>query len=214
MLDKRMENNRVHVNGKIVSGTRYSHEAFGESFYLMDISVKRGSGYVDIMPLMVSGRLLDTGVDHTGAVVSVEGQFRSYNCHEGKRDRLVLSIFVQEVGFLDREPESSREDNQILLKGFICKAPVYRNTPLGREVADILLAVNRMYGKSDYIPCIAWGKNARMAGKLGVGQCISIQGRVQSREYRKQLSEERSEIRVAYEVSASMLKVEAGNCCR
>lgn len=210
MSDRRMENNRVDITGRICSGFRYSHMFFGEKFYLADISISRESGYTDIIPLMFSDRLLDVRQDCTGAMVNVTGQFRSFNMHEGMKNRLVLSVFVQEAEFLDEESGSSRENNRISLEGFICKKPVYRKTPLGREIADILLAVNRHCGKSDYIPCIAWGRNALLAERLETGMAVKLLGRIQSREYVKRLSDENSESRVAYEVSVSMMEPEAG----
>lgn len=210
MSDNRMDNNRVNVTGKICSGFRYSHQIFGEGFYVTDICISRESGYTDVIPLMFSDKLLDVGQDYTGSMVAVAGQFRSYNRHEERKNRLVLSIFVQEVEFLEEEPVNSRENNRIFLEGFVCKEPVYRKTPLGREIADILLAVNRPYGKSDYIPCIAWGRNARFAGRLEVGEAVKLHGRIQSREYVKCLSEEKVETMVAYEVSASQLEQASG----
>lgn len=210
MSDKRMENNRVNVTGKIHSGFRYSHQVLGERFYLADIAVSRESGYTDIMPFMFSDKLLDVSQDCTGVMVNVTGQFRSYNRHEETKNRLVLSVFVQEAEFLEEEPGNDRESNRIFLEGFICKEPVYRKTPLGRQIADILLAVNRPYGKSDYIPCIAWGRNARFAGRLEVGTAVRIQGRIQSREYMKWFSQEKAEVRVAYEVSVSVMEQKAG----
>lgn len=210
MSDRRMENNRVNITGRICSGFRYSHMVFGEKFYLANISISRESGYTDIIPLMFSDRLLDVRQDCTGTMVNVTGQFRSFNMHEGMKNRLLLSVFVQEAEFLDEESGSSRENNRISLEGFICKKPVYRKTPLGREIADILLAVNRPYGKSDYIPCIAWGRNAVLAERLETGMAVKLQGRIQSREYVKWLSDEKSESRVAYEVSVSMMEPEAG----
>ena len=155
---------------------------------------------------MFSDRLLDVRQDYTSSVVNVAGQFRSYNRHEEKKNRLVLSVFAREVEFLEDEVENAKT-NQIFLDGFICKMPVYRKTPLGREIADILLAVNRPYGKSDYIPCICWGRNARYASNFEVGERCLVWGRIQSREYMKKLSEEQVEKRVAYEVSVSKLEV-------
>jgi single-stranded DNA-binding protein len=205
MVDKVIENNRVSVAGEIVSQFRYSHEVFGEGFYVVDIAVNRLSELVDVIPLMVSERLVDVTEDCTGQLVEVSGQFRSYNRHEGAKNRLVLSIFVREWVFLEENLDSGRT-NQIFLDGFICKEPVYRKTPLGREIADLLIAVNRPYGKSDYIPCIAWGRNARYAQSFQVGGRIQIWGRVQSREYVKKISEEESRKQVAYEVSVSKLE--------
>lgn len=202
MTDKLFENNQVSMMGEIVSEFRYSHEVFGEGFYMVDLAVNRLSNYADYIPLMISERLIDTEQDYTGQLVHVTGQFRSYNRHEEKKNRLVLSVFVRELEFLD-EIDESEKTNQIFLDGYICKTPIYRKTPLGREIADVLLAVNRSYGKSDYIPCICWGRNARFAAGFEVGSHIQMYGRIQSREYVKKISEDETERRVAYEVSVS-----------
>ena len=162
MLDKVIENNRVTIIGEVVSDFTYSHEVFGEGFYMVDIAVNRLSNSVDIIPLMVSERLVDVTEDYRGMIIEATGQFRSYNRHEENHNRLVLSIFAREFAIAE-ETQEATNTNQIFLDGYICKPPVYRKTPLGREIADILIAVNRPYGKSDYIPCIAWGRNARYA---------------------------------------------------
>ena len=208
MSEKVMENNRVTVIGTIVSDFTFSHAVFGEGFYLVDLSVSRLSEQADVIPLMVSERLMDVTRDYRGCTIEADGQFRSYNRHEGVKNRLVLSVFVREVQFLEEFTDYTKT-NQIFLDGYICKEPIYRKTPLGREIADLLVAVNRPYGKSDYIPCIAWGRNARFASGFSVGTRIQIWGRVQSREYPKQLSETECEKRTAYEVSVSKLE-----CCQ
>ena len=205
MTDKLFENNQVTMMGEIVSAFQFSHEVFGEGFYMVELAVSRLSNYSDYIPLMVSERLIDTEQDYTGQFIRISGQFRSYNRHEEKKNRLVLSVFVRELEFLD-EIDENEKTNQIFLDGYICKMPIYRKTPLGREIADILLAVNRPYGKSDYIPCIAWGRNARYASNFQVGTRVCIWGRVQSREYTKKISESECETRVAYEVSVQYLK--------
>ena len=207
MLDKVIENNRVCIIGEIVSEFTFSHEVFGEGFYIANVSVNRLSDMVDVIPLMISERLIDVTKDYRGMKIEVAGQFRSYNRHEGTKNKLVLSIFVRELRFLedDEMPEEQSKSNQIFLDGYVCKPPIYRKTPLGREIADILVAVNRPYGKSDYIPCIAWGRNARFAGGLEVGGHLQVSGRVQSREYTKKIGEEEVERRVAYEVSVSKI---------
>ena len=199
-----MENNKVSIIGKIVSGFTFSHKVFGEGFYMMDVAVKRLSGQDDIIPLMVSERLIDVHKNYIGCTIEALGQFRSYNRHEDVRNRLLLSIFVREVHFMEEFTDYTKT-NQIFLDGYICKAPIYRKTPLGREIADILLAVNRPYGKSDYIPCISWGRNARYASSLSVGTKVKIWGRIQSREYTKAISETECEERIAYEVSISKM---------
>ena len=208
MSEKVMENNRVTVIGTIVSDFTFSHAVFGEGFYLVDLSVSRLSEQADVIPLMVSERLMDVTRDYRGCTIEADGQFRSYNRHEGVKNRLVLSVFVREVQFLEEFTDYTKT-NQIFLDGYICKEPIYRKTPLGREIADLLVAVNRPYGKSDYIPCIAWGRNARFASGFSVGTRIQIWGRVQSREYSKKLSETECEKRTAYEVSVSKLE-----CCQ
>lgn len=205
MTEKGMENNKVTVIGEIVSGFTFSHEVFGEGFYMMDIMVTRLSAQSDVIPVMVSDRLLDISEDYIGTVVAATGQFRSYNRHEGGKNKLVLSVFAREIEILDSFDDGTKA-NQIFLDGYVCKEPIYRKTPLGREIADLLIAVNRPYGKSDYIPCIAWGRNARYASGFLVGSRIRIWGRVQSREYTKKLSETESEKRIAYEVSVSKLE--------
>lgn len=205
MSDKIIENNQVSIVGEVVSEFTFSHEVFGEGFYMLNVSVRRLSDSCDVIPLMISERLIDVNGDYRGEYIRAAGQFRSYNRHEEKKNRLVLSVFVRELEFIDEEVENAKT-NQIFLDGFICKMPVYRKTPLGREIADILLAVNRPYGKSDYIPCICWGRNARFASGFEVGGHTQIWGRIQSREYMKKIDEEESERRVAYEVSVSKLE--------
>ncbi len=205
MSDKIIENNQVSIVGEVVSDFSFSHEVFGEGFYMLNVSVKRLSDSCDVIPLMISERLIDVNEDYRGLYIRAAGQFRSYNRHEEKKNRLVLSVFVRELEFIEEEVENAKT-NQIFLDGFICKMPVYRKTPLGREIADILLAVNRPYGKSDYIPCICWGRNARFASGFEVGGHTQIWGRIQSREYMKKIDEEESERRVAYEVSVSKLE--------
>ena len=207
MTDKVIENNQVTIMGKIVSGFLYSHEIYGEGFYMVDVEVERLSDSTDIIPVMISERLLDVSQDYVGTCISVNGQFRSYNRHEEKKNKLVLSVFAREIEFIDEIDENAKS-NQIFLDGFICKEPIYRKTPLGREIADILLAVIRPYGKSDYIPCISWGRNARFASSFQVGDRCMVWGRIQSREYMKKISEEEQEKRVAYEVSVSKLETE------
>ena len=205
MVDKVIENNRVSIVGEIVSDFRYSHQVYGEGFYIVDVAVSRLSELSDVIPLMVSERLVDVTQDYIGEYVEIHGQFRSYNRHEEKHNRLVLSVFTRELKFVEEEDDTVPV-NQIFLDGYICKPPVYRKTPLGREIADLLLAVNRPYGKSDYIPCICWGRNARYASAFEVGGHVLIWGRIQSREYMKRTGENETEKRVAYEVSVSKLE--------
>ncbi len=205
MADKIFENNQAAIAGKIVSEFQFSHEVYGEGFYMVDVSVKRLSNFVDYIPVMISERLIDTTRNYIGQYIYVTGQFRSYNRHEEKKNRLVLSVFARELEFMEEEEEDVKS-NQIFLDGYICKEPIYRKTPLGREIADLLIAVNRSYGKSDYIPSICWGRNARFASGFAVGSHVQIWGRIQSREYVKKLNELETEKRVAYEVSVSKIE--------
>ena len=205
MTDKVIENNQVVIMGEIVSDFSFSHEIFGEGFYMVDVKVERLSDSNDMIPVMVSERLIDVTKDYRGEFIQISGQFRSYNRHEEKKNRLVLSVFAREAVFAEATDDKIKS-NQIFLDGFICKPPVYRKTPLGREIADMLVAVNRPYGKSDYIPCISWGRNARFAANFEVGSRVQIWGRIQSREYVKRLEDDRTEKRTAYEVSVSKLE--------
>lgn len=205
MTDKMFENNQVSIVGEIVSEFTYSHEVYGEGFYMMEVSVKRLSDFVDYIPVMVSERIIDVESNMVGQLVYISGQFRSFNRHEERKNRLVLSVFAREIELL--EPEEEEEGNQIFLDGYICKEAIYRKTPLGREIADLLVAVNRSYGKSDYIPCICWGRNARFASGFEVGTHVQIWGRIQSREYVKKISETKVEQRTAYEVSVSKIEI-------
>ena len=205
MADKMFENNQVAIVGEIVSDIVFSHEVYGEGFYMVDISVRRLSDFMDYIPVMISERLIDVEKDYRGKNVYIGGQFRSFNRHEEKKNRLVLSVFARDIEILDEVDEEDAQ-NQIFLDGYICKDSIYRKTPLGREIADLLIAVNRSYGKSDYIPCICWGRNARFASGFGVGTHVQIWGRIQSREYVKKISETQMEQRVAYEVSVSKIE--------
>ena len=204
MGDKIFENNQVVIAGQIVSGFTFSHEVYGEGFYMVEVAVNRLSNYADYIPVMVSERLIDVTQNYEGQYICVVGQFRSYNRHEEKKNRLVLSVFAREIEFTE-EPGEHVKSNQIFLDGYICKEPIYRKTPLGREIADLLIAVNRSYGKSDYIPSICWGRNARYASGFEVGAHVQIWGRIQSREYVKKLNEFETEKRIAYEVSVSKI---------
>lgn len=199
-----MDYNQVTVAGQIVSEFMYNHEVFGENFYLVNISVQRLSNSTDIIPVMISDRLIDVSKNYIEQYVIITGQFRSYNCHTEDKSHLVLSVFVRTIEFINESNEDALPSlmNSIYLDGFICKPPIYRKTPLGREICDILLAVNRPYGKTDYIPCICWGRNAKFAENFSVGEHIQIWGRIQSREYVRQGE---TEVRVAYEVSVGKI---------
>ena len=206
MSDKIIENNQATIVGEVASLFEFSHEVFGEGFYMVEILVRRLSNSQDVIPVMISERLIDVTQDYRGEYVEVYGQFRSYNRHDEQKNRLILSVFAREITFVDEEPDGSRT-NMIYLDGYICKLPIYRKTPLGREIADLLLAVNRPYGKSDYIPCICWGRNARFASGFEVGEHVQVCGRIQSREYIKRITENETQKRIAYEVSVSKIDI-------
>jgi single-stranded DNA-binding protein len=207
-MENAINNNNITLVGVVEREPEYSHEVLGEGFYIFMLKCSRTSGNKDTLPVMISDRLTDIKEIKAGQVVSVAGQIRSFNRHiDDVKSKLILSVFARELELAQDATELSFEEdiNTVILDGFVCKPPVYRCTPKGREIADILVAVNRPYGKSDYIPCIAWGRNARFAGGLEVGEHIQIQGRFQSREYTKKISDNEIETRVAYEVSVSRI---------
>ena len=204
MTEKILKNNQAVIAGEIISDFEFNHEVFGEGFYFVKLKVSRLSHSSDIIPLLVSERLIDVKQSHIGQFLEARGQFRSHNKQESDKNRVVLFLFAKEIEMIDSA--ENRNPNEIFLDGYICKEPVYRTTPLGREIADVLLAVNRAYGKSDYIPCICWGRNARYAGNLSVGSRIQLWGRIQSREYQKQIGEGKVVDKVAFEVSASQME--------
>lgn len=217
MITNYLDNNHLILAGKITSEKRFSHEIYGESFYIFDLEVPRLSGASDIIPVTISERLVSTQELTIGRKVIVEGQFRSYNSYENERNKLVLTVFVKELQFIqDMQTKTEEEEkqelkegisNEVTLIGFICKTPIYRQTPFGREISDILLAVNRAYNKSDYIPAIAWGRNARFCKNIEVGTKVKIVGRVQSRQYEKKHEDGTAETKVAYEVSIASLEL-------
>lgn len=198
------ENNEVKVSGIVKGNFEFSHEVCGEKFYRGHIQANRASGFVDEVPILISERIINVNDSWNGRRVRVSGQFRSYNQHIDDKAKVILNVFVEEIEEIE---EMASDENEIEMIGFVCKAPTYRKTPLGREISDLLIAVNRQYGQSDYIPCVAWGRNARYTHSFELGKKIHISGRVQSREYTKKLSENESEIRTAYEVSIGMLEV-------
>ena len=210
-----LENNYLTLVGEVTGEKRYSHEIYGEKFYVFDLSIARLSGNADIIPITVSERLVNDETLAIGKKLLVKGQFRSYNSYENERNRLILTVFAKDIVELEEneveeENELVKKDqitNEVVLIGYICKKPIYRQTPFGREIADILLAVNRAYNKSDYIPSIAWGRNARFCQNIEVGTQVKIVGRVQSRTYEKKFEDGTSETRIAYEVSIGSLEV-------
>lgn len=206
------ENNHITLVGKVTSEKRFSHEIYGEKFYVFDLSVPRLSGNDDIIPITMSERLMPDGDIALNSKIELEGQFRSYNSYDNGKNKLVLTVFAKDIKFLENQESEieARKDflsNEVTLYGYICKKPIYRQTPFGREIADILLAVNRAYGKSDYIPCIAWGRTARFCDNITVGTEIKIIGRVQSRPYEKKYEDGTVESKMAYEVSVSSLEL-------
>ena len=218
-----LENNYLTLVGKVTSEKKFSHEIYGERFYSFDLSTPRLSGNADIIPVTVSERLINDDMMAIGTKLLIKGQFRSYNSYENEKNRLILTVFAKDIEKLE-EPvkeetsedeaegvnEFTRKDtitNEVVLVGYICKKPIYRQTPFGREIADILLAVNRAYNKSDYIPSIAWGRNARFCQNLEVGTEVKIVGRIQSRNYEKKYEDGTIVKKVAYEVSVGSLEV-------
>ena len=204
-------NNNAYISGVIEEEFRFSHEVFGEKFFVSVVNVERRSKAIDKIPIMISERLINVGEVWDGERVCISGQFRSYNKHDGEHSHLMLHLFARKFFCID---DIGHDDNSIELDGFICKEPIYRDTPNKREICGILLAVNRPYGKSDYIPCICWGRNARFASGLEVGTRLKVQGRIQSREYTKKLSETESEVRTAYEVSIARMEVVESEECK
>ena len=200
------DNNIITLVGTIVSEKQFSHEVYGEGFYTFDLEVPRLSENSDIIPVTVSERILKDNFK-IGQKVAIEGQFRSYNNYENEKNKLVLTVFVKDIKEIEDESEF-QNPNEIILDGFVCKKPIYRTTPFGREIADVLLAVNRAYNKSDYIPCIAWGRNARFCQNMTIGEKIKIWGRIQSRLYEKKFEDGTVETRRAYEVSVSKMETE------
>ena len=208
------DNNHLILVGKVTSEKRFSHEIYGEKFYIFDMEVPRLSDTTDIIPITASERIINDELIAIGNKLIIKGQFRSYNSYENERNKLILTVFAKDVILAEDEnlseeekEESQRTSNEVTLVGYICKKPIYRQTPFGREIADILLAVNRAYNKSDYIPSIAWGRNARFSQNLPTGTEVKIIGRVQSRNYEKKHEDGTIENRVAYEVSISSLEV-------
>ena len=210
-----LENNYLTLVGKVTGEKRFSHEIYGERFYVFNLEIPRLSGNSDIIPITVSERLIKEETLQEGHQLLVKGQFRSYNSYENNKNRLILTVFAKDIVEVeekeeDEENEMVKKDtitNEVVLVGYICKKPIYRQTPFGREISDILLAVNRAYNKSDYIPCIAWGRNARFCQDIEVGSQVKIVGRVQSRQYEKKHEDGTVETRVAYEVSVGSLEV-------
>ena len=219
-----LENNYLTLVGKVTSEKKFSHEIYGERFYSFNLSIARLSGNADVIPVTVSERLINDEMMQIGTKLFIEGQFRSYNSYENDKNRLILTVFAKDIQKLEDNEETEFDEegnevevndfakkdtvtNEVVLIGYICKKPIYRQTPFGREIADILLAVNRAYNKSDYIPSIAWGRNARFCQNLDVGTEVKIVGRIQSRNYEKKYEDGTIVKKVAYEVSIGSLEV-------
>ena len=209
-----LENNYLTLVGKVTGEKKFSHEIYGESFYVFNLEIPRLSGNSDIIPITVSERLIKEDTLTEGKKLLIKGQFRSYNSYENEKNRLILTVFAKDIVEVEESEEEENEmvikdtvTNEVELVGYICKKPIYRQTPFGREISDLLLAVNRAYNKSDYIPCIAWGRNARFCQNLEVGTEVKVVGRVQSRNYEKKHEDGTVETRVAYEVSIGSLEV-------
>lgn len=211
-----LENNYLTLVGKVTGEKRFSHEIYGESFYVFNLEIPRLSGNSDIIPITVSERLLKEETLQEGKKLLIKGQFRSYNSYENEKNRLILTVFAKDIVELEENEVEEEENeivkketitNEVVLVGYICKKPIYRQTPFGREISDLLLAVNRAYNKSDYIPCIAWGRTARFCQNLEVGSQVKVVGRVQSRTYEKKHEDGSVETRIAYEVSVGSLEV-------
>jgi single-stranded DNA-binding protein len=203
-----IENNKIELCGVIASTPELNHKTYGENFYGFRLSCSRKSTEKDMLPIIVSDRLVEIKDLQVGKKILVKGQVRTFNKHisDDKR-KLLIMVFARDVREIEEESESAPEfNNNVKLSGYICKPPVYRVTPKGREIADVLIAVNRTYGKSDYIPCITWGRNARYTGNLDVGTRVDVEGRLQSREYTKKLDDGTEEIRTAYEISVSRIE--------
>ena len=220
-----LENNYLTLVGRVTSEKAFSHEIYGERFYSFDLSIPRLSGASDIIPITASERLFTDEMLQIGNKLSIKGQFRSYNSYENEKNKLILTVFAKDIEKIEEKEVENTEvgeeaegegrefikkdsiTNEVVLTGYICKKPIYRQTPFGREIADLLLAVNRAYNKSDYIPSIAWGRNARFCQNMEVGTEVKITGRVQSRTYEKKFEDGTSETRVAYEVSIASMEV-------
>lgn len=196
-----MNNNKVYLFGRVASMPEFSHEVYGEEFFLVYLAVERLSDHQDIIPITISDRLIKENNFEIGSEIAVVGQFRSYNKIENNKSRLMLTVFVREIV----EPDATRATNEIEISGYICKTPIYRTTPFKREICDMLVAVNRAYNKSDYLPCIAWGRNARFVKNIEIGGSVVLTGRIQSREYQKKVNDSETVTKTAYEISVSKI---------
>lgn len=197
-------NNYIKIIGEVASEFTFTHEFYGEKFYSFFVKCSRLSEASDILPVTISERIMTDDIRTQGAPIAITGQIRSYNSYENNKSHLILSIFAKEVVYC---PETEENPNTVVLNGYICRKPIYRTTPFGREISDVLIAANRSYNKSDYIPCIAWGRNAKFTAGLEVGTNIKVTGRMQSRKYQKKISEDEILDKTAYEVSVSRIEI-------
>jgi len=206
MTNDGINNNEVELVGTVESELSFSHEVYGEGFYKFTLDVPRLSDISDKISITVSERLLTDVNLVIGKTIFVSGQFRSYNNYSETGNKLILTVFARDI-VTDGDIQEDKNPNHIFLNGFLCKKPVYRTTPFGREITDILIAVNRAYNKSDYIPAIAWGRNARFASTLEIGENVKIWGGIQSRDYQKKIDEENVITKTAYEISISKMDI-------
>ena len=201
-MNKELETNKVFLQGVIDTDLEFNHTVKEEEFYGFNLKVSRLSGQYDIIPVIVSKKLMQENNLEKDKEIALRGQFRSFNKLENDKRKLILSVFVKEICECDENANS----NVIELDGYICKPVIYRTTPFSREICDVLLAVNRNFNKSDYIPCIAWGSNAQIVSGYEVPTKLKIVGRIQSREYVKHIEGEINPItKTAYEVSIAKL---------
>lgn len=200
--------NQVRIVGEVIESFTFSHKVYGEAFYAATVKVPRYSEAYDVIRIIVSDRLVDVSADWEGCWISVDGQFRSHSKKQPDgRAKLELFVFVFNVEPLEASDMPIKEMNYIVLDGYLCKTPVYRETPRGRKITDILFAVNRAGGKSDYIPCICWERNALYAAAFEPGAHFILNGRIQSRVYHKPLGDGNVEERTAWEVSVSTIQL-------
>ena len=199
-----MENNIITLTGTVETEAIYSHSVLDEKFYTFMLRVPRLSQNDDILPVTIAEHQLDSMLIQEGNKIKVKGQLRSYNKYTSLKTRLILTVFAK--GIAPAYEDDTENPNEIFINGFICKAPIYRRTPFGREITDLIVAVNRAFNRSDYIPAIAWGKNAVFSENLEVGSNVMLWGRLQSRNYNKRISEDETEQRTAYELSITKIE--------
>ena len=198
-----IENNKIEITGEITSSFEFSHEIFGEKFYIASLSSERTSGNKDVLQILVSDRMIDMNYEWKGQFVRITGQIRTHNKRVDGKNKLNIYVFANEVEAM----EGVYHENYAFIEGYVCRNPNYRTTPLGRDITDLLIAINRRYSKSDYIPCICWGRNAIFSSVMEVGTRVRINGRFQSREYIKKHDDGTSEPMIAYELSANTIKI-------